>query len=656
MPRFSVLAVTFGLEKMAGAVIALATLVYLVMAFQGQFKGWIVLLTTAGALYGMKVAFGDEDFKGFSSTIAALSVLVPLALLMRKVREARVIGLALLLMAVGYSTHVYLPIRAAQHPGINEGAPASWDKLRDLLERKQYGEMKPFERRSSWSNQFGKEFWRYFERQWPLVPTRRLWGAVLPLALGLSGAWWHFKRERISFLTNLTFFLFGTLVMIVFLNFTDHEVRDRDYFFTTGYHAYALWIGMGAAWLITWVRESFGSGRARELATAACSALVLAQPFMLMNNMWFAHDRHGNYVARDYAYNMLAPLAPNAFMFTNGDNDTFPLWYIQQVEGVRKDVRVVNLSLLNTDWYIRQLRDEDPKVPIHLDDATVDKLGIGLLRDPDSGEYIYTSHYMVDHIMQQDRADHGWKKPPYFAVTVPEHMGLDKNFTLEGLAYRVNPDTTGPRFDEAATRHALYDVFKYRGLFTADGSWDPKVYKDENASTLSRNYAAAFMELAYAYRRRGQFPQAIAEMERVERMFPGSPDVLLPLGSFYVESGDTAAAIRVFTSLAKVAPGDPDVRYYYAVSLIFQNKLEAALQEFEQSIRLDPDHAQAYIGAYSVAWQMGQKDRAVQILEQWTRRHPDDPQARELLDGRRREMGLPSQTVPLPPPSVPNLP
>src|SRR5207249_2319769 len=152
---------------------------------------------------------------------------------------------------------------------------------------------------------------------------------------------------------------------------------------------------------------------------------------------------------------MLEPLAPNSFMFTNGDNDTFPLWYIQQVEGVRKDVRVVNLSLLNTDWYIRQLRDEEPKVPITVDDATADKLGIGLLRDPDTGEYIYTSHYMVGHIMQQDRTDGGWKKPPYFAVTVPEHMGLDKNFTLEGLAYRVNPDTTGPRFDEAATRHAL---------------------------------------------------------------------------------------------------------------------------------------------------------------------------------------------------------
>src|SRR5207244_13299210 len=121
-------------------------------------------------------------------------------------------------------THAYLPIRAAQHPAINEGAPASWEKLRDLLERKQYGEMNMFERRSSWGNQIGKEFWRYFERQWPLFATERLWGALLPLALGVAGAWWHGRRERISFLTMMTLFLFGTVVMIVFLNFTDHEV------------------------------------------------------------------------------------------------------------------------------------------------------------------------------------------------------------------------------------------------------------------------------------------------------------------------------------------------------------------------------------------------------------------------------------------------
>jgi tetratricopeptide (TPR) repeat protein len=235
-------------------------------------------------------------------------------------------------------------------------------------------------------------------------------------------------------------------------------------------------------------------------------------------------------------------------------------------------------------------------------------------------------------------------------------MGLDKHFTLEGLVYRVNPDTTGPRFDEAATRRAMYEIFKYRGLFTADGSWDSTVYKDENASTLSRNYAAAHLELAYDYRRSGQLPRAITEMERVERMFPGYVDVLLPLGSFYVEAGDTAKAIRVFANLARRHPNDAEVRYYYGVSLLFQRREPEALREFEAAMRINPDYTYPYLASYSLLWEAGQRERAVQILEQWTSRHPDDPQARALLEGRRREMGVTPGSVPVPPPSMPNLP
>src|SRR5512140_1665734 len=116
---------------------------------------------------------------------------------------------------------------------------------------------------------------------------------------------------------------------------------------------------------------------------------------------------------------MLEPLAPHAFVFTNGDNDTFPLWCIQAVDHLRQDIRVVNLSLLNTDWYIRQLRDEEPKVPIKLDDNTVRLLGAGYVQDS-TGRVIYANQYMVGHIMEQNRTATGWIKPPYFAVTVPE--------------------------------------------------------------------------------------------------------------------------------------------------------------------------------------------------------------------------------------------
>jgi tetratricopeptide (TPR) repeat protein len=657
MPLLSVLFVTAGLERMAGAVLGLSMIVYTAFALRRQLDGRVWAAAMAAGLWGLYFALGDREFTWAGAAVAVAGLLVPLALLARSQREGRILALALFLMVAGYSTHVYLPIRAAQDPAINEADPATWKNLRDQLERKQYGESSIFHRRGSLSAQLDKEFWRYFSRQWPLLPTDRLWGAMLPLLLGLAGGAWQARRDHRTFLYTGCFLALTTAGMIVFLNFTDHEVRERDYFFQSGYHAYSLWIVLGAAWLTAWVRDSFAAGRMQLAATAACATLMLAQPFLLMKNLWYTHDRRGNYVANDYAYNMLAPLAPNSFVFTNGDNDTFPLWYMQEVEGVRKDVRVVNLSLLNTDWYIRQLRDQEPKIPIALDDRMVDILGVGVLQDPDTGEYVYTNRFMVDHILEQCRTQDGkWLKQPYFAVTVPDHMGRDKQFTHEGLVFKVNPDTLGAPFDAEATRRALYETFRYRGLFKADGSWDSTVYKDENASTLSRNYAQAHMQLAHEYRRTGQTPRAIAEWERVERMFPGSIDVLLPLGSSYIDAGDTTKAIGVFTHLAQIHPDDVEVRYFYGVALMFQRRVEEAMREFERAMQLDPDYAPAYLAAYSVLYEGGQRERGLQILEQWVNRHPDDAQARALLDMRRRELGLAPGALRAPPPSMPNLP
>jgi hypothetical protein len=336
---------------------------------------------------------------------------------------------------------------------------------------------------------------------------------------------------------------------------------------------------------------------------------------------------------------MLAPLEKNAFMMTNGDNDTFPLWYIQEVEGVRKDVRIVNLSLLNTDWYIRQLRDEEPRVPIDLDDATIDMLGGGGFRDS-TGNIVYTSHFMIDHIMKQNRnPDGSWKKQPYFAVTVPDHMGLDKNFTLEGLVYRVMPETTAVTVDVPMTRHVLYDVFQYRGLFTKDGSWDSTVYKDENASTLSRNYAAAHLQLAFDSRRKGDLPGAISEMERVGRMFPDYTEVLVPLGSFYMDASDTAKALDLFRRIVQRRPNDAEARYYYGVILAYRGQMQEALQQLEQVTRIAPDYGMAYYAAFVTLSDAGQNEQALRWLERWVENNPGDAQGRQLLEQQRRALG-----------------
>lgn len=683
MPFLSLLRVPAGLEKMAGAVILLGAVTSFAMVWQRKLPGWVAAVGALLVLPGLYDAMTDADFTVPIMVATVLGVVLPFAFLSRRHPEGRVLLLSLFLMIAGYSTHAYLPIRAAQKPAINEGAPADWNSLRDLLERKQYGEMNMMVRRGQLTTQLDKEFWRYFRRQWlmfgqpmggmdePVPPSpsagqgERLMhllgrvvpppGGLLPIVLGLAGGVWLLRRERKSGLYALLFLGLSTVAMILFLNFSDKEVRERDYFFQSGYHAFSIWIGLGIAWAVAWVRESFAEGGMRTGATFACAGLLALQPALLARNLWFTHDRSGNYIARDYAYNMLAPLAPNSFMFTNGDNDTFPLWYIQEVEGFRKDVRVVNLSLLNTDWYIRQLRDQEPKVPITLDDRQVDQLRFGAVQDP-SGRVVYTNEYMVHHILQQARTDTGWTRQPYFAVTVPEDYGYRSLFSLKGLVHQVEPDSTRAGIDVEAVEKALYETFQYRGLFTADGAWDTKVYKDENASTLSRNYASAHLQLAYHYRRTGVMDKAIAEMERIQKMFPDYAAVQIPLGGFYMEMGDTARALALFSKLAESQPNDPDVHYYYGASLAYQGRTSEAMQQFEEAIALDPDFALAYYGAYTTLRETGQRERSLAYLERWLLRNPGDTQASQLLDAERRALGLAPRSGGFVRPPMPTLP
>ncbi|HET9327983.1 MAG TPA: DUF2723 domain-containing protein [Candidatus Eisenbacteria bacterium] len=648
MPFMALLLIVKGLEFMAGGVLGLLAGTFLVYASQRKLSMPVAVASAMASLYCMSVAFGEKDFSTGTAVVAIAAVFVPLFLLSRRTREGKIILLSLALMAIGYSTHLYLPIRAAQRPAINEGNPSNWERMRDLLERKQYGPSSPLERRAPLMVQLDKEFWRYFSRQWPLFPTDRVWGSLLPLLLGVAGAAYQFRRERTSFLVTFVFVGLTTAGMIAFLNFTDHEVRERDYFFQSGYHAYALWMALGAAWLLRWVSDSFAVENAKRAALAATAALMVVQPILVMRNLWYTHDRRGNEVARDYAYNMLAPLAPNSYVFTNGDNDTFPLWYIQQVENFRKDVRVVNLSLLNTDWYIYQLRDEEPKVPITLSNEAIDQLGAGAVQDA-SGNVIYTNQYMVAHIMKENRnPDGSWKKPPYFAVTVPEHMGFDKYFSLEGLVYRVNGDTLQPDVDVALTRHNMYELFRYNGLFRKDGSWDSTVFKDENAATLSRNYAAAHMQLALVYEKAGDFPRAIAELERVERMFPGYVDVLVPLGRFYLQARDTLGAVRLFERLTARVPNSSEAHYYLGITLMFNQQRDRAMKALDRAIQLDPENFYAYLAAYSTLNDVGQREQALTYLERWLQRHPEDNETRQLVEGQRGGSSVPLPRPPLP--------
>ncbi len=179
----------------------------------------------------------------------------------------------------------------------------------------------------------------------------------LPLILAILGIIYMIVSgsvaRRYCWVVFLFFFMTG-LAIVVYLNQTPYQPRERDYAYAGSFYAFAMYVGFGAAMLCRMVDRFLGKS-----LPAVCGAMaisIMCGPLILALQNWDDHDRSGRYTARDFGRNYLESCAPNAIIFTNGDNDTFPLWYAQEVEGIRTDVRVVNLAYLNTDWYINQMR------------------------------------------------------------------------------------------------------------------------------------------------------------------------------------------------------------------------------------------------------------------------------------------------------------
>lgn len=177
----------------------------------------------------------------------------------------------------------------------------------------------------------------------------------LPLILGLIGAIYHFRRDqKYAGVVGLLFFFTG-IAIVLYLNQDPLQPRERDYAYAGSFYAFAIWIGIGVLWIADLLKKPIGYKNAALASTGVC---LLAAPVLMASQEWDDHDRSQKFVAHDMAVNYLQSCKPNAILFTYGDNDTYPLWYVQEVEQVRPDVRIVNLSLLGTDWYIRGMKQK----------------------------------------------------------------------------------------------------------------------------------------------------------------------------------------------------------------------------------------------------------------------------------------------------------
>lgn len=518
-------------------------------------------------------------------------------------RDVRFISLALGLMILAFSVHLYMPVRAIQRPEINETDPSEWSAFRSALAREQYGQISVLDRKGPVHKQIAQYF-RYLSWQsGPLQAWERILGEagtpfflVLRFAVTLSAIWglillWN--RDRRVFLMVGAIFFMASAFFIFYLNFKTGpiatptgEVRDRDYFYADSFALFALFAAFGA-----------GAALSRAFRSDRAAWAVLALPAASLLGNYYECDRSGEFVARDYGINLLESCSEGAVLITNGDNDTFPLWFAQSVLGVRRDVIVSNLSLMNTNWYIYQLLDRDPTLLGFDEPGLVDSLrpifvwgphffhvtseGMPSLSDMDSramrsvftqswpwavaaggfhaalpteGYGVQGSVGMQDLVllsMVENSEVHG--RDIYMAGTVTEESRtiVEPYLVTEGIAFRIG-DVPGRDLVDTARSWDLMQSYLFTRLD------DPGVYKCDQTLLLARNYVSAYFRLAHSHFARGEADSASMALDAAESLFVAMPDhwmQLLPTYSLLrarltdaVSGSDSAAAYLVSTA------------------------------------------------------------------------------------------------------------
>lgn len=303
----------------------------------------------------------------------------------------RIYAATVAVVALGLSIHLFLPLRASLDPIINQADPSTLNALWESLTRQQYDKPSvlsdptyPFmdmpRTASLFAAQIGN-YLQYFDWQWArsldgtntFFASARAPFTILFATLGIIGAASHYRRDRISFAYVAMLFATLSVALVFYLNFRYgysypvaaeqgagrvlREVRERDYFFIVSFSLWGVWAGIGLAAVWKKLADRFSTGRGptrRPRFALASPILALALLPLVLNWNWAS--RANDYSARDWAYNLLMSVEPYGVLFTNGDNDTFPLWYLQEVEGIRQDVQVLVMSYLNTRWYVKQAK------------------------------------------------------------------------------------------------------------------------------------------------------------------------------------------------------------------------------------------------------------------------------------------------------------
>jgi hypothetical protein len=476
---------------------------------------YALLLAVSGAWLDM--------FKGEGPTgplLIVLSLAVLGYALWRSPKDPLVyLGIAAVVVGISLN-YLWLPIRAAQYPAINEGEPVGFfsQALQDVLNRVQYGKPPLTDRQAPFTAQLAN-FWQYFTWQFA-----RGWGRFAGMAtavfvvLGLSGLWTLWKTDRRAGLAAAALLGALTVGLVFYMNFKygysmypdqaslAREVRERDYFFMGSFSTFGVFVALGLGALMRGIADFLEGRVAPEPRWAIASAVLVLALVPPVANAASA-SRAGETMARDFAHDILQSVEPYGILITAGDNDTFPLWYAQEVEGIRRDITLANLSLMNTEWHLRQLhrrktpafdpagsvalwrkletptKPADPVLQIPIEE--IDSLPEAMRVPPEGGVAFDSLHVRFGQsvLLRQDLAtiflirDNLGKRPVFFSWSdggYPDQtFALSPYLVSQGFVRKLMPTPVVPNdsivlspglgyVDLPRTRELLWDVYHWR--------------------------------------------------------------------------------------------------------------------------------------------------------------------------------------------------
>lgn len=565
---------------------------------------------------------------GYANHMAGMLPLpaVGVAVLLQRPRTLlrwRLVLACLAAVVIGVTPFATQPVRSAFNPPINEGEPTAcrnglevsctfsrgtWDAFSYNFNRDQYGKPALAERQAPFTAQVGM-WWLYFRWQWfrdvhlEHQPVQAAVAALF-LVLGLAGGWVHYKRDRPSFVYFGPLMLLMTLGLVYYLNFrygasqrTElgvlREVRDRDYFYLWSFSAWGVWASLGLMYvwdtLAALVAGHAGRTTVRARLGWAAGAPVLALAVVPLAANWSSASRRNDVTTIAFARDLLNSVEPYGVLVTGGDNDTFPLWYAQEVEGVRKDVTVAVLSLMNTDWFARGIirrpvyeydAERGPAVyrdrvwpkpdgpPLRLTMTEADSIppylvvteplrfhqnGLEVTIDPRALPQVQGGGLLerADLLVLRMIADSWPQRPVYISRTTGNYavrLGMQNHVLSQGLARKLVPAPTSASSDTIYVEGSGWlDVERSRALWMHNmvgpeaivqrGDW-----VDRPSLSTPFSYLLAGSELAEALRVKGELSASAKVMDTVMRVARAvRVEQLLPAEAVPVVGGDTGS-------------------------------------------------------------------------------------------------------------------